>query len=366
MKKEISIISAGDLAPLRDLTDCQEGVLKVWDKFINADIGIVNLELPLTNSKEKADKAINLKADPDIAKSISEVGIDVVSLANNHACDYGIKGMEETIRRVRNESVSVIGAGNNINEAFKPCIQVIDNVKIAHVGICSALPTGFGANENRPGVAPVRAKSRFYIDSVTLDEQPGISPWVETSVVEDDLNFACKKIKEIKNQADIIIAQVHWGIPNGWCAEFQGPLADYQQVMGHQLIDAGVDIIMGHHPHTVHGVEKYNGGYIVYSLGNFLFHSMSEGHPTHLATKYPPYKVESLETGDAREAVIMETKIKPGKQLNLEFYPIALNKFGEPEFLHGESANRVLMRMQKQSSDLGTEMRVDGDVGVIK
>lgn len=363
MSKTVSLISAGDLAPLRDVNDCQENVQRVWDKFLASDIGVVNLELPLTTSKEKADKAINLKADPGIAASLKKVGIDVVSFANNHAFDYGKQGLSDTITHLKNATVYMVGAGENIEDSFKPVIQEKNGMKIAHIGICTALPTGFGANENRPGVAPIRAKSRFYIDSVTLDEQPGMAPWVETAVVEDDLVYACEKIKEIKEEVDVLIAQVHWGVPHGWSALFQGPLADYQQPMGHALIDAGVDVIMGHHPHVVHGVEKYKEGYIIYSLGNFLFHSMSENHETHLAVKYPPYNVESLETGVAREAVLMETTIHDSNKFDFKFYPIALNAYGEPEFIEGERAVNVLERMKKHSSVLGTSFKINEIVG---
>lgn len=363
MSNPINIISAGDLAPLRDVDDCQANVEKIWDKFKASDIGIVNLELPLTTSEEKADKAINLKADPKIAASLKKAGIDVVSFANNHACDYGKQGLSDTLTHLENASVYKVGAGQNIEEAFEPVIQEVNGLKIAHIGLCTALPTGFGANENRPGVAPVRAKSRFYIDSVTLDEQPGMAPWVETATVEDDLAYACEKIKAIKADADVLIAQVHWGVPHGWSALFQGPLADYQQPMAHALIDAGVDIIMGHHPHVVHGVEKYQNGLIVYSLGNFLFHSMSEDHETHLATKYPPYNVESLETGEAREAVLMETSIRGPGKFGFKFHPIALNRFGEPEFIEGQRAVNVLNRMKKHSAELGTAFGINGIVG---
>src|SRR5699024_5204315 len=83
LESMVKVISAGDLAPLRDVTDCKEHVNKVWDMFKESDIGIVNLEMPLTHSNEKTDKAINFKADPKIAYSLSEAGIDVVSFANN-------------------------------------------------------------------------------------------------------------------------------------------------------------------------------------------------------------------------------------------------------------------------------------------
>ena len=365
MSSFVKIVSAGDLAPLRHVTDCQKDVNRVWDFFKQSDVGIVNLELPLTTSEERADKAITLKADPSISFSLRDVGLDVVSLANNHAGDFGSKGLLETIDALGEANVAVVGAGNNLQEAFSPVIQEMSGMKIAHIGICTALPTGYAAGENKPGVAPVRAKSRFYIDSITLDEQPGMAPWVETAVVEDDLNHACDIISKIKEDVDLVIAQVHWGVPNGWAALFQGPLADYQRPMAHRLIDAGVDVIMGHHPHVVHGVETYNNGIIVYSLGNFLFHSMSEDHVKHLTTKYPPYQLESLETGEALDGVVMETDLKDGKLHSIQFHPIRMNRKGEPEFISGHQARDVLERMKKHSNELNSDILIEDEIGKV-
>src|SRR5699024_11515846 len=114
------------------------------------------------------------------------------------------------------------------------------------------------------GVAPIKAESKFYIDNVALEEQPGMSPWVETKIKEKDLEFACNKMKALKKNVDFLIIQIHWGIPNGWNASFQSHLADYQQPLAHKLIDAGADLIIGHHPHVVHGIERYKGGLIAY------------------------------------------------------------------------------------------------------
>ncbi|MDD4753172.1 MAG: CapA family protein [Desulfitobacteriaceae bacterium] len=366
MADKITILAVGDLAPLRNVTDCNPGVNQIWQRFKEANITTANLEIALTYSSVGADKAITLKADPDIAYSLAEAGIDVVSVANNHACDFGAQGLFDTIEALKKAKVAAVGGGKNLDMALEPVIQKVNGQKIAHFGLCSALPTGFGASISRPGVAPIRARSRFYIDSITLDEQPGMSPWVETSVVEDDLAYVCEKIATVKEQVDFIIVNIHWGIPHGWCALFQGPLADYQKPVAYGLIDAGADLIIGHHPHVIHGVERYKNGIIAYSLGNFLFHSMSDDHVTKLTTKYPPYNVESLEQGEAREAVIMETDIKEHQIKEVRFYPVAFNRRGEPEYLPKEAALNVLDRLQKHSRKLGSEIFIKDAVGILK
>lgn len=366
MTENITIAAVGDLAPLRSVTDCNPGVNEIWARFKKADTALANLEIALTNSTVRADKAITLKADPEIAYSLKEAGLSVVSVANNHAFDFGAQGLLDTMEALEKAEVSAVGGGKNLDAALEPVIQEIKGKKIAHFGLCSALPTGFGATPSRPGVAPIRARSRFYIDSITLDEQPGISPWVETSVVQDDLDYVCRKITAVKEKVDFVIVNIHWGIPHGWCALFQGPLADYQKPVAYGLIDAGADLILGHHAHVIHGAEQYKKGLIAYSLGNFLFHSMSDDHVTKLTTKYPPYNVDSLEQGEAREAVIIETDIEENQIKEARFYPIALNGRGEPEYLPAEAAENVLKRLQKHSYKLGSEIMIEGAVGKLK
>lgn len=366
MTQRKSIMSVGDLAPLRSFSESTPAVEEVWSFFSSGDLVMANLELPLTTAKAKADKAITLKADPSIAASLSKRGIDVLTFANNHAMDYGSAGLKETLDALEKEGVKAVGGGENLKAALDFEIFSLDDLKIAVMGIASTLPTGYAAAEDRPGIAPVRVRTRFYIDSVTLDEQPGISPWVETSVDEVDLARVCQQVALAKQQADIVIVHTHWGIPNGWVAEFQGPLAAYQKPMGHALIDAGADVILGSHPHIIHGVEKYGSGAIVYSLGNFLFHSMGSQNESDLQiTNYPPYRVESLVYGEARNGLIVEL-CTSGKAISeLRFHPIGMNSDGDPEFLPAEDAVRTLTRLQRLSKDLDTEVTFDGKAAVL-
>ena len=327
---------------------------------------MANLELPLTTADVPADKAITLRADPNIAPSLREKGIDVATVANNHALDYGPEGLAETIAALRGAGVVAVGGGADLERAMHPALLPVSGSRVAVFGLASTLPPGYAAGPRRPGIAPVRVLSTFRIDSTTLDEQPGMSPWVETEAVREDVSRACERVSEIRAEVDLVVVQVHWGIPNGWCAAFQGPLADYQRPLAHSLVEAGADLIVGHHPHTVHGVERLGQALVVYSLGNFLFHSMAKDGELTLADSYPPYDLESLQTGEALETVVLEIKVEEGRMKEVRFRPARMNDSGEPEFLDGADSQAVLRRLAELSSRLDTSMELLDGKAVIR
>lgn len=348
MDGDATLVCAGDLAPSRPLGDGQR---EVWDRLRSADLAVVNLELPLTSSGTPAEKAVNLRADPGLSPSLAEAGIGAATVANNHALDYGAEGLLETLAALKGAGVAPVGGGRDLEEALRPELFDLRGTSVAVFGLACTLPPGFAAGKGRPGIAPIRVRSRFYLDNTTLDEQPGMSPWVETATVEEDVRLVCERIAEARTEADLVVVQVHWGVPNGWCAAFQGPLADYQRPLAHALVDAGADLIVGHHPHVIHGVEIYRGGVIAYSLGNFLFHGMS-GDGITLANAYPPYDLSSLETGEAREAVLLEASIG-GRLREVRFLPVRMDGEGDPEPLAGPEGSAVLTRLAGMSSRLG-------------
>lgn len=363
MDDAISVLGVGDFAPMHDISEANQ---KVWNFLKSKDLVVANLEVPLTRNEAEVDKAITLKADPEIAYTIPKSGIDIVTFANNHALDFGIEGLSETLDVLKKEGIPITGAGLNLQGALKPYMIKIKNVKFSFLGFTCALPTGYAAGFCRPGVAPIHVTSRFFIDNMTLDEQPGMSPWVETSTVVGDQKQACDVVKAAKLRSDVVVVNIHWGVPNGWCAAFQGPLADYQRPLAHSLIDSGADIVLGHHPHVIHGIERYGGGIIAYSLGNFLFHSMAHKSDDHLTvSSYPPYNVSSIETGEARESIIMEIVLNDKKQYSVRFYPITMNANGEPEFSEDDESHRILLRLKKLSNQLNTSIQIDKEIGVL-
>jgi poly-gamma-glutamate synthesis protein (capsule biosynthesis protein) len=360
-----TLVSTGDLAPLHPLKDQRRETQEVWDYLRSVDLTMINLELPLTTVDQPADKAITLRADPGIAPSLREAGVDVATVANNHALDHGPEGLSETLDALESAGIAAVGGGANLAEALQPALLSVNGLLVAVFGLASTLPPGYAAGPRRPGIAPIRVLSRFRIDSTTLDEQPGMSPWVETEAVEEDVRQACDKIAAIRAEAALVVVQVHWGIPNGWCAAFQGPLADYQRPLAHALVDAGADLVVGHHPHTVHGVERYRRGLIAYSLGNFLFHSMGQNCKLTLAESYPPYNLETLQTAEALETVLLEIRVEGGRMEKARFRPVRMNTFGEPGFMDVAEARAVLSRITTQSSPLGVSMEfLDGEAVV--
>jgi poly-gamma-glutamate capsule biosynthesis protein CapA/YwtB (metallophosphatase superfamily) len=352
------LLAVGDVAPLHPLDAASSGSGEVWDYLRSADLATANLELPLTTGASRADKAITLRADPEVAPSLWEAGIRLVTVANNHALDYGAEGLHDTLSALRDAGVVAVGGGRDLEETLRPAVTSVGGARVAVFGLASTLPPGFAAGPGRPGIAPVRARSSFYVDAVTLDEQPGMSPWVETEVVEEDVRRACECVGNAREEADLVVIHIHWGIPNGWCAAFQGPLADYQRPLGRALVDAGADLVVGHHPHVVHGVERYKDGLIAYSLGHFLFHSMSEDRETELTNSYPPYDVSSLQTGEARQAVILELGVARNWMASVRFKPVRMNARGEPEFARGAEADAVLGRLAEHSSRVDTKVEV--------
>ena len=357
--------AVGDLAPTRELVPANPATQQVWERLRTADLATANLEIPLTGEQAPVDKAITLRADPGLAPSLKAAGLNVLTIANNHALDHGPRGLSDTLSALNNADVAAVGGGARLEEATRPALVPAGGMTIAVLGLACTLPPGFAAGPLRPGVAPVRVKSRLLVDAVTFDEQPGMAPWVETEALAEDVRMAERWVGRARGAADLVVVHLHWGVPNGWCGAFQDPLADYQQPLGRALVDAGADLIVGHHPHVVHGIEAYNGGVIAYSLGNFLFHGMAEDGDLELADGYPPYDVTSLEEGDARLAVILELECRAGNIGSVRFRPTLMNARGEPEFASGAAAEAVLTRLTNHSGRLGTQVESGNGVATL-
>lgn len=183
--------------------------------FEEDDLTIVNLEGTLTNSNNIVEKAFNFKATPDYVNVLTEGDIEIVSFANNHAYDYGIDGYNETIKTLDKALIDHYGYTDYL-------IKEVNGIKI-----------GFFA---------------------LLD------------IYGQKYNEVSKAIEFLKNQeCDLIIASMHWGVEGDYNQ------SNEQIKMGHYMIDNGVDLVLGAHPHLIQGIEKYNNKYIVYSMANFAF-----------------------------------------------------------------------------------------------
>ncbi|MDR7418044.1 MAG: CapA family protein [Armatimonadota bacterium] len=330
-----------------------------------ATVAFANLEAPLTDLGYPADKLIVLRGAPALAPALRQMGLTVVSFAHNHALDFGIAGLRQTLEVVEAAGVRVIGAGQDLSGALAPAITARDGVRVAWVGFASTLPPGSSATPERPGVAPLRVRVRFEADASVMEEQPGTSPYVSTSVEPSDLDRAAAAVRDARRGADVVVVSIHWGVPPGWAAPFQGVLADYQQPLAHALVDAGADVLLGHHPHTLHGVEIYRGRPILYSLGNFVFHAMAEGRRFALGRPAPPYRMDAVRVPELDESAVFLLDFDGPRCVRVRVRPTASDRGGEQRPVIGSQASRILERMQSMCAAMGAGLAVSGDTGVI-
>lgn len=203
-----------------------------------ADIMCINNEFTYSRRGKPIDKSWNFRADPERVEVLKEMGADVAVVANNHVYDFGKEGFEDTLQTLTDAGIPYFGAGMNREEAMRPAIMELQGKKIAFVAASRAekyIATP-EATENSPGVL------RCY-----------------------DPELFIQAIAVAKEQADIVIAVVHWG------TEYSTVLEEDQLVTGPMYLDAGADIVIGAHSHCLQGMEFYDGKPIIYSLGNYWF-----------------------------------------------------------------------------------------------
>ena len=204
--------------------------------FRCADITMVNLETPVTLRGSPIQKPFNFRVRPEFAAALSFAGIAVVNIANNHIFDFGPEGLFDTISYLDSLKIHHVGAGRNLGEAHAGVVCPLRGIRIGFLGYYGGGEAP-GATATSPGVARRRL--------------PEIRRDIEGLRTRDSVDF--------------VVVNLHWG------TELADHPDDEQQEFAHDVIDAGADAVIGHHPHVLQGIERYHGGVIVYSLGNLLF-----------------------------------------------------------------------------------------------
>jgi poly-gamma-glutamate synthesis protein (capsule biosynthesis protein) len=259
-------------------------------EYRDADLAMVNLENPLTRSTlRRPNKQFNFKADPEAVKVLTEGGIDIVNLANNHTMDYEESGLVETIATLDQAGIKAVGAGQDIKQARRPTIIEVKGQRIAYFGYYDA--DFHAATEGSAGTNP------RYNDQVAAD------------------------IKAIRDQVDWVVVNYHWGVE---LAEYPG---DWQIDLARFTIDQGADVVIGHHPHTLQGAEIYKGRPIVYSLGNFIFGGNSR-------TDY--------------DTAVLKVALNSNRQMRVEFLPVEITQY-QAKVISTKKAEDIMKRVGQLS-----------------
>lgn len=274
-----------------------------------SDLTLANLETPITTRGEPVDKPYAYRSHPDVLPAFKEAGFDIVSLANNHILDYGLDGLVSTLRNLRETDIDYVGAGENSEEAFMPVVEEINGLKVAVLGFSRVVPDGsWKADVNRPGVASTYNYTR-----------------------------AVQAIEQASETADLVVVLAHWG------EERQDDPNEHQQELARRYVDAGADLVIGSHPHVLQGLEYYNGKWIAYSMGNFIFTTREAGE-------------DAYKTWDSG---ILQAVCDAAGDCQLKFVPV-FTKWAQPRLMESAEAAALIKRLNELS--VGVQIEEDGTV----
>jgi poly-gamma-glutamate synthesis protein (capsule biosynthesis protein) len=201
------------------------------------DAAAVNLETPVGTPGAPQQKEFVFLAPPELLPALRAAGVDVVTLANNHALDHGAGTMLDTIARARAAGLVVVGAGRNAAEAYAPAYLDVRGRRLAFVGLSRVVPPGWAATASRAGVASA------------YDERAALGA-----------------VRAARANADAVVVLIHWGIELDAC-----PGADLVR-LADALHAAGAQVVAGHHPHVLQPVDARPSRVTAYSLGNFVWY----------------------------------------------------------------------------------------------
>ena len=221
----------------------QQGISSMFSEELlfsmtDADLFMINEEFPFSTRGEAAeDKQFTFRVDPSYVRIFQEIGVDVATVANNHALDFGVNAFTDSLDTLDQAGIARVGGGRTLSEAKAPVIRTVGDSTVGILGASRVIPvSSWAAGNARPGMF------------TAYDQAPLLN-----------------EISDLSSQCDYTVVYLHWGIEKDEYPQ------EYQRKLAYACIDAGADLVVGSHPHVLQGFETYKGKLIAYSLGNFLF-----------------------------------------------------------------------------------------------
>jgi poly-gamma-glutamate synthesis protein (capsule biosynthesis protein) len=251
-----------------------------------------------------------------------------MSVANNHVMDAGYRGLSDTLEGLREAGVAPVGAGPDLAAARAPVFLTRGGLTVGFLAYTCVYAPGFAAWASRPGCATVEVHTVYRSEL----GQPGTRPQVQTFVDPAAKAAVEADVAAARARADVLVVSMHWGIHN-----LPAELADYERELGHAVVDAGADLVLGHHQHIVKGAEVYRGKPILYGLGNFLFDTSTEQVLERSAVAreafagfLPFYGPHLSSHPDARRAMLVRCRLTRAGVEDLAIVPCRQDDHHEP------------------------------------
>jgi poly-gamma-glutamate synthesis protein (capsule biosynthesis protein) len=346
----------------------------VMPVFRKLDLLIGNCEGAFTDGSDIAPTAgWRVVSGTRNAPALGTAGFHVMTCANNHTMDASHRGLADTVDVLRGQGILAPGAGANLAEASSPAILNRGGSRVAVTAHASVYQPGYGARADIPGIATVRIHSHYYIPDWDAygNIEPGVRPHVRTFAYPEDVTKLQRDLATARGKSDVLIATFHWGE-----ASKRGFLTDYEQQLAHAAIDAGADVVFGHHHHFLRGIDFYKGKPIFYGLGHFVFDlrwigdKLGADEIANLQRAYGEYAIYPRDGypllpfhPDGRLTMIALVRVAAGRIEQAGFIPCLINPANQAVPLAPNSADgaRVLAYMRLVTQDAG--LRTTYDVG---
>jgi len=294
---EVTLVAVGDMMLSRAVATrmhrygYEYPFASTTDFIRSADIAFGNLETPITPGPEVLPFEMSFRADPESAAALRDAGFDVLSLANNHTPNFGEMGLQDTLRYLDEAGIVHAGAGTDF-EANQARFIEARGVRFAFLAYNDddVVPASYEATDTRVGTAFMHIERMQHA------------------------------VQEANSIADIVIVSMHAG------DEYEPLPNDSQVAFAHAAIDAGAEMVIGHHPHVVQTMEIYKGKHIFYSLGNFVF--------------------DQMWSRETREGLLIKAVFTKDGVKNVTFHPVLIEDYAQPRFMEDrEDIKRVLDRL---------------------
>ena len=306
---EITLTACGDIITGRHVAErmAQHGVYYPFEKLApytkGADIIYGVLECPLSDRKKAPYTGAEFLAPGNTIEGIKLCGFNILAVANNHSTNFGRQVFTDTLDLLKSNNIRYVGGGKDSTEAFSPTFMDVKGVRFAFLDY-NSITGSASAGANQAGVADIRMKPWFTDD-------PG------------DFELVKNAVSEARKKADVVVVGFHWGKEDEYLP------SESMKKMAHNAIDAGADLVIGTHPHSVESFEYYNGKVIAYSLGNFVF--------------------DQMYMTSVREGVIMKCGFSRADLTSVELVPYKIYDFCQPDVLTGSSGQYLLDHIMKLS-----------------
>jgi poly-gamma-glutamate synthesis protein (capsule biosynthesis protein) len=245
---------------------------------------MANLENSVsTRGVQMEDKQYTYRANPEYLRLLNDMGVDIVSVANNHTLDFGRDAFTDTLDYLSQYGLFYVGGGRNKAEAIQWQIIPAGEHRVAFLAASRVLPV---------------------VDWYAGAERSGLFGTYDPADLYRQISLA-------REEADYVVVYVHWGVERSEYPE------QYQRDMAHGYINAGADLVIGSHPHVLQGFEFYNGRLIAYSLGNFIFNDTQKDtaaleitlgtEPPGLSARILPYEIISRSVSPLTDPARLES-----------------------------------------------------------